>query len=326
MNDFSNAFAEFSKLDDMAPVPPAPLAADTAPAAAAPAGDAPADPAPAEPASTEPAAAKPDGEAPAEPASTEPASTEPAAAKPEGEAPAEPASAKPEGAAPAKPAEPKFDDRDQALLDALGRIAAEGKKPEAASAQPADEEFKFTPEQQRIIDDFQKEYPEIHSAQQLIMTQQLADYTSWLFDQLVPQLTTIRDIALSTAGAVHHNELTTSIPNYNDQLIDDIENWVGTQPSFLQDGMKRVINEGTAAEIRSLVDMYAKATGVSLTPAPASPAAPANPQPKAVELPSPAKQAAEKLAPVNSQRTAPVLPSDPNDFSGAFRKASEEVQ
>lgn len=314
MNEFTSTFDRLIKMPDDAP------AADIAAIVSAPVE-------PVAPVAPDPAAAAPAGEAPAAPVEGEvPGIVEPpkpgeTLADPNAAAPVVPDPKAPPAAPEVKPAAP---DKDAALLETLRTIAENSKPKEVAPVAPAAEQppEMYTVEQQKIIKDYLEEYPEIAGAERLIRQQEHVEMAQYMFEQIAPQMAWMRDMVLTLAGNMHHGELRTMIPTYETDR-DKMIAWVEEQPSFLQKGMKEVIDGGTAEEVRELFQHYSKATGVSLTP----PAPASAPPPKVVtELPDPVKQAAGNLAPVGSSRSTPAMPDDPNDYKGAFRRAIDEVK
>ena len=104
-----------------------------------------------------------------------------------------------------------------------------------------------------------------------------------------------------------------------DAVYPKLEGWIKTHPAYLQSGLLKAYNEGTAEEVIDLVSRYKQATGVK--PQEAAPAVPNTGEPK-----KPAAAAAAALAPVETKRTTPK-PSgtDPNDYDSAFDEAAASL-
>jgi hypothetical protein len=143
---------------------------------------------------------------------------------------------------------------------------------------------------------------------------QLLGYTfTELNKKLEPLLEQVR--ALSTRTQLQ--DLTTNVPDYNDNLREQVISWVDKQPSYLQTAYKQVIEQGTADEVVDLINRYKADTGSRQTNT-----APAK---KKTELPTATKQAAAALAPVSSKRSGATNVIDPSDFDSAFTAAAKEL-
>src|SRR5262249_4907874 len=129
------------------------------------------------------------------------------------------------------------------------------------------------------------------------------DYVAPLF-QLADQL----------AARAHASDLERAVPDYQQISADEVLTWIGTQPAYLQEPMKAVMQAGSAGDVADLIGRYRAA---NQPPAPVGPTTP--PAPKA-ELSDDAKQAAKSLAPVSSDRTVVPAGDDANDFEGVFNR------
>lgn len=200
--------------------------------------------------------------------------------------------------------------------------------PEPAPAPVAQEEEPalYTPEEETFLGTYRTEYEDIFKGEALVRRGEYKQLVDFIFGQvseaLRPMLARVDAIDAVTEH-VMHGELVKAVPNYND-LRDQMIEWVKTEPAYLQDGYNRVITNGTVAEVTDLAQRYMKATGAVLgaptqtTPAPA-------PATQDTVLPDPVKQAAGKLAPAPSKRTAVIQADDPLDFDGAFAKFSQST-
>ena len=104
-----------------------------------------------------------------------------------------------------------------------------------------------------------------------------------------------------------------------DAVYPKLDGWIKAHPAYLQSGLLKAYNEGTAEEVIDLVSRYKQANGVK--PQAAAPAAPEQGETK-----KPAAAAAAALAPVDTKRTTPK-PSgdDPNDYDSAFDEAAASL-
>jgi hypothetical protein len=280
---------------------------DELPAASAPApapAPAPEPPAPAEEPPTEIEGVHAEGEpAEGEPTESEPAEGEPA----EGETPAAAAAA------------PTNEDALARLADLLAQRQQQPQpQPQPQRPQPLPV-TPFTQDEQTILTQYASDFPDVMRAESLMRRAEYQALTAHIYrqvtDYFAPQLALLNQLADLTA----YRDLATNVPDY-DTLRDKVIDWVGTQPGYLQPAYNHVIQHGTAEEITDLFDRYRQAAGV------AAPQAGTAPQPGVRQAPPPArvpelspavKQAASRLAPVSTKRSAPTQ-QIPATFSDAF--------
>lgn len=289
------------------------LAADDAAPAAAPVTT---------PAETPVPAASASAETPASPAAGNAApSTETPA--PATETPAEkttPTEETPKGEA-AKAEAPKGETTDDQLMERFARVVAaatqqpptEKPKPEEKAEEPA----LYTPEEQQLLEAYTKEWGEVQQAESLLRRKEYVHLTQHIFSEVEKVLGPMQQILSQLAASQFYKELTSAVPDYSDELPEQVKAWAEKQPAYLRDAYMHVIEKGTVDEVKDLVTRFRMETGTPATSTP-KPAAPAARTTAEVELPTPTKQAASELAPVESKRSAagPVL--DATDFSSAF--------
>jgi hypothetical protein len=303
VDDFAAAFAEAVKVVE------APDDAAAAAAQAAEMGTADDKPAPA--ADDKPAPAADDKPAPA-------ADDKPAPA----------ADDKPAPAADDKPA-PAADDKPAPAADDKPAPAADGKPAPAADAGPTiDEQFpdpQYTEEEQKAIAEFEKNWDEISpvfniklkhaiAAVEAKAARTIAKVVENIYSDFTPLINShLKSEATSFRGAVlkAHEDY--------DAVYPKLDGWIKAHPAYLQSGLLKAYNEGTAEEVIDLVSRYKQANGVK--PQAAAPAAPEQGETK-----KPAAAAAAALAPVDTKRTTPK-PSgdDPNDYDSAFDEAAASL-
>lgn len=227
--------------------------------------------------------------------------------------------------AAAKPAAKKdapVEDDDESLLNRLSDLVAKRttkepeKKPEAKQEEPEAEPQIYTPEEQEILDAYQKDWPDIARAEQLARRAEYRNVVGYVFEQIGAELRPIIEAVQIMAERTHLNDLTTAVPEYGD-VRDQVIEWVGTQPKYLQDAYNHVIEEGTVEEVADLINRFREAN-------PSAKAA-AQPAKKEPELPTTTKQAAQSLAPVSSKRSVLPVGSDPNDFDAAFERFADKM-
>lgn len=304
------------------PAAPAPApAADPAPAAEVDPFDAAFDAANTE---GEPAAPAPAPEAPAAPAAPAPTPEAPAAPAPA----AAPAAGEP---APAPAPTPTADDVVKQLLD---RMATQPAPAPAAPAAPAAEPQAemYSAEDQGVLAEYEKNWPDVARAEKLVRRAEYHDLLGFIFGEVSKFVSPLQQQLSGIGNNLHITELKAAVPDYSDNLEAEVSKWVDTQPTYLQTGMKAVMQGGTSEEVADLIGRYRTANGIApAAPAPAAPAAaapvapaaaaPAAPKPAAkTELSSAAKQAAASLAPVGGERSQVPQGEDPQDFDSAFSR------
>jgi hypothetical protein len=144
-----------------------------------------------------------------------------------------------------------------------------------------------------------------------------AALVEFIFTEIAKTVVPLKEMTMTIATRTHASDLEQKIGKYDDSLRDQVETWIGTQPDYLQGPYKQVIDEGTSDQVANLIERFRKETG-SVTPIQPTPGAKGG-----NELSTPAKQAAEALAPVETKRTVIEQQDDPNDFKAAFAKFSK---
>ena len=236
---------------------------------------------------------------------------------------------KPAPAADDKPA-PAADDKPPPAADGKPAPAADDKPAPATDAGPSiDEQFpdpQFTEEEQKAIAEFEKNWDEISpvfniklkhaiAAVEAKAARTIAKVVENIYSDFTPLINShLKSEATSFRGAVlkAHEDY--------DAVYPKLEGWIKTHPAYLQSGLLKAYNEGTAEEVIDLVSRYKQANGVK--PQAAAPAAPEQGETKKPA----AAVAAAALAPVDTKRTTPK-PSgdDPNDYDSAFDEAAASL-
>ena len=252
------------------------------------------------------------------------AGAEPPAADPG--ASAEPAAAQPAAPAPDASAAPTADDIVKGLSDLLKQNqqapAASAEQPPAEAGQGV-EPPPYSEAELQVLDDFEKNWPEIHQAQQLQRRTEYFQLLQHVFGTMQDYMRGPLETLRAMQNTLHMTELKTKVPDYTDDFETKVVEWIDTQPAYLQPAYKQVMQRGTTDEVADLIQRYQAATGTPSAPqqqpqAPAAASAQA-PVPPKTELSSAAKQAAAALTPVSAERTnVPQAGVDPQDFEGGF--------
>lgn len=253
-----------------------------------------------------------------------PAPAETAEAAPAAETSAEtpPAETPPAETPPAEA--PKEPPPSSAVLDRLEQLLKEvpAAPAPAAPAAPAPQEAPplFTNEEVEYLQNYEKDWPDVARANALIRRAENQQVIQYVFNELAKEIRPLMETVQLLAHRSQLSDLTARVPDY-DATRDQVIEWVGTQPEYLQAAYNRVIAEGSVEEVADLIGRYKRETG-----APAATAAPA-PTPKKTdtELPPATKQAAAALAPVSSKRTVVPQTVDPSDFEAAFASFASKL-
>lgn len=205
----------------------------------------------------------------------------------------------------------------EAILAKLSKLVKEApveEKPAATVETESEAEVElYTPEEKETIAAYEKDWADVARGEAL---KRKAEYHALLqhtFREVWKEFQPIKELAEQLAERTHFSDIKAAVPDYSDSLRDQVVNWVGKQPKYLQDAYNQVIQQGTVDEVNDLIARYKKEAGVR---------APTKTSTKEVELSGEAKQAAAALAPVNSKRTVIEQQDDPSNFDAAFAKFS----
>lgn len=239
------------------------------------------------------------------------------------------------GESPAEPAEPAVPKSEPALAEPAPRLSDEeilarmremelirAKGQQQPEPQPQQPQPQFTPDELAILQNYEKEWPDVAKAETLRLRAFGQNLASYIFQEvaaaiqqrdeaLAPVLNTVHTIAERT----QLNDLHQAVPNYDD-VRSKVIDWVKEQPTYLQPAYQYVIQKGTVEEVADLISKYETSTGQKAAPAPT---------PKPADLAPAVKKAAAALAPVSTKRSSFTPPPDPGDFSAAFEAFAKEA-
>jgi hypothetical protein len=213
--------------------------------------------------------------------------------------------------APEKPAPVTSDD------DVLARLANLVKKTDTQQApaeqpKPEPEVNPFTPEEQDFLKTYENDWSDVSRAEEIKRRVEYQGLTRYIFDQVAQAMAPLEQAVQQLMSQARLGGVKAAVSDY-DTLKPKLDAWIEKQPTYLQSAYKHVIQSGSAEDVADLVARYKKEAG---GPAPTSTRKPV------AELPTPAKQAVEALAPVSSERSAPASHEpDLNDFDSAFERA-----
>ena len=287
-DEFTAAFADFSS--------PTGGLSDDPPAADPPAADPPA----ADPPAADPPAADPPV---ADPPVADPPAADPSAADP------------PAADLPAQSA----DD----ILSNLADLMAKRKPVDApvaatATADAPAEQPVFSTDEQEFLVEYEKDWEQVSKGEGLKRRHEYQQLLGFIFKQVADYVKPIRDTTEVLAERTHVSDVRGAVPDYSDNLRDEVEAWAKLQPAYLQSAYNQVITTGTVDEVKDLVARYRAETGKATVVA-------TTPKPKGNELSGEAKKAVEALAPVESKRSGVQQPDDPSNFDDAWRQAAIDL-
>lgn len=295
-DDFAAAFADFTSPGTTPP----------AAAADAPAGDPPADAPAADPPAADPPAADPPAADP--PASDPPAADPPAADPPAADAPKDPPAAA-----------PSADDILGRLADLVSKKPADAAPAPAGEAAPAEAPI-YTPEETAFLEKYEADWGDVAKGEGLKRKQEYRQLLGFVFQRVAEFMQPIKETTELLAERTHFGDLSSAVPDYSDNLRQEVASWAKSQPDYLQSAYNQVITEGTVDQVKDLVARYRAETG---KPAPGG--APVPPKPKDNELSGEARKAAEALAPVDVKRSGVLQPGDPSSFDDAWKQAAVDL-
>lgn len=255
-----------------------------------------------------------------------PAAETPPAETPAAETPTTEAPASETPPPPPAPAAPTADEIVRGLADLIQQPQKAPPAP-APAAPPADVQI-YTPDEVGVLQEYEKNWPDVAAAESLKRRAEYHDLMKFVFTEVHNFVSPMMDQLRTMGNTMHLGELKQAVPDYSENLEAEVAGWVDTQPSYLQAGMRQVMQTGTSEEVADLIGRYRAATGAApASQAPASAPAPAPAKAPKTELSSAAKQAAESLAPVSGDRTQIPVGQDPMDFESAFaRYAADPMQ
>jgi hypothetical protein len=326
-DDFDAAFAQFATPDDNKPADAAPAGADGGAPAADGGGDGGSEPSPAVAAGgpdgggADPAADAGGGDQGASEGAAAPDSGAPAAEGGDAGTGGAPAASAP-AAEPAAAAQPDGED----VLAKLSKLVADAKAEpqaqpaaEAPAAQPQELPPIYNQEEQEFLTGYEKDYAEIARGEALKRKAEYRDLLQYVFEEVGKFVAPLKETTAVLAERTHLTDIKTNVPDYSDDLRQQVVDWAAKQPAYLQAAYNHVIEQGTAEEVKDLVTRYRVETGKAAAGAAPTPAKPG----KDNELSGEAKQAAAALAPVESKRSGVQAPADPASFDDAWAQFSK---
>ena len=213
---------------------------------------------------------------------------------------------------------------DDEILKRLGRLI---KEPPAASQQQTQQQreqtYDYSQEEAAFVTEYEKEWPDVAKAEAIKRSVEYKRLTAHIFKEVVSQIQPLAEALGVVLERTQLQDLQQTVDGYDAQLVDNVAEWVKTQPAYLRTAYVHVMQAGTVDEVNDLVTRYRASTGDAKGGQQATTTT--QQKPPGTELPAATKQAVTKLAPVSTKRTAPVQPVVKDDFDGAFAEAVKEA-
>ena len=152
-----------------------------------------------------------------------------------------------------------------------GRIKAANKRADEAEVSAAgkknltdkgDETLPDGEDDDSVLTDFIEEFPSLEKPIKLLATKIARELVESKMDEITPTLKTVQETVESNAVNDHLGKITKAHPDWRQiHKSGALGTWIGKQPQFMQAGLKRVVDEGSAEDIVELFTTYKKSTG-----------------------------------------------------------------
>lgn len=186
-------------------------------------------------------------------------------------------------------------------------------QPEPPPQEPPQPVEVYTPtdEEAQQLEAVRTEFPEVAAAMAVYEKVMASKFEKALAEKLSEVHAYYAPIVATTQRVAQNEHEATILKAHADafSIVDDVSKWVGTQPTILRNAYANVLQNGSAAEVVELLDVYKQAVK--------PPAAPPPEPPKVDEEKERKLQALEGVRHRNTSERAAL---DPDDFDGAFDK------
>jgi len=207
-------------------------------------------------------------------------------------------------------------------------VVAPPPPPEPAKPEPTPEppapvvtaDEAFTEEETVLLDSVNANFPEIRTLLDSVKRVTIAQVENKFMAKIAELETKLSQSfapAINVAQTVAHDRFMTAVLGAHSdagELLPKVEEWVKTQPEFLQDSYNAVLDKGTAAQTIKLYDIFKKETGSAQVPP--------LPPPEDAEAKATKERKLRSQEGVRTRQVAQKGGIDENDFEGAFRAAS----
>ncbi len=151
-------------------------------------------------------------------------------------------------------ADKRADDAEKALAEKV--VAATAVAPESS-----------TEDDDRIIADFEAEFPALVEPVKIYAKKEAARRVSKLRGEIEPSLVEIKQGRTEDATAAHFRTIAEAHPDHSTIVKSGkIKAWIEAQPAIFQDSLLRVYTSGNATEVVELFDTYKRVNNLTLKP------------------------------------------------------------
>jgi len=217
-------------------------------------------------------------------------------------------------------------------VDDLAKVIKQAVQPAPAPQpvpQPREPEPEYTAEEAARVEQYQKDFPDVYAAEQLIRRSEYKAVVGYMFSQFAPIIKAQNEQIAALSNRNHMEEVRTQVQDYDD-VRDKVIQWIDQQPDYLKPAYIAVAQRGNAQQVADLIDRYKRDTGYVAPAQPGQQSQQAAQTVAAAPAPSPAeaakKKAAAALAPTNSKRSGVTTDAiDPSNFGEAFDKFASMI-
>ena len=113
-----------------------------------------------------------------------------------------------------------------------------------------------------ILEEFIEEFPSLEKPMKILATKIARELVESQMSTITPTLTQVRETVESNAIDEHLGKITQAHSDWRTiHSSGALKTWIGTQPNFMQPGLNKVVEEGSAEDIIELFTTYKKSTG-----------------------------------------------------------------
>jgi len=207
------------------------------------------------------------------------------------------------------------------LSEKLDKLQPKEPPPEPPKTPDAPEPFKFSDEEQRALESYEKEWDE-HARVMSIREKKLAHDLEQRFvaaldvvlQSINEGLAPVLQNHLSLAKDQHIAKLTQAHSDW-EQHKEGVSKWIDSKPAYLRTAMRQAYDNGDTEATIDLLSQYKKEAGKTAPAASSAPKAPLKDTPSA--------EALAATAPVRERRTSVATSGvDMNDYDAAWKEAA----
>ncbi|MCK5117922.1 MAG: hypothetical protein KAR44_15105 [Candidatus Aegiribacteria sp.] len=150
-----------------------------------------------------------------------------------------------------------------------GRIKAANQRADKAEAgtgksttDKGKEEALPNEEDDLILEEFIEEFPSLEKPMKILATKIAREIVEGQMDTINPTLARVQETVESSAIDEHLGKITQAHSDWKQiHTSGALTTWIGKQPNFMQPGLNKVVEDGSAEDIIELFTAYKRATG-----------------------------------------------------------------